>query len=107
MEKDFNRIEATVMGPNGRWLSLADLPPPDTKRWVPRRKEEIVAAVRGGILSLDEACARYALTVEEFLGWQRNVERYGLRGLRATQTQEGRRDEGRGSRGPQEQHHHA
>ncbi|HEX7727075.1 MAG TPA: DUF1153 domain-containing protein, partial [Rhizomicrobium sp.] len=51
MEKDFNRIEATVMGPNGRWLSLADLPPPDTKRWVPRRKAEIVAAVRGGILS--------------------------------------------------------
>lgn len=85
-----NNIQATVMGPNGRWLSLADLPAPDTKRWVPRRKAEVVAAVRGGILSLDDACERYALTVEEFLSWQRNVERYGLRGLRATQTQEHR-----------------
>ncbi|MBS0273795.1 MAG: DUF1153 domain-containing protein [Proteobacteria bacterium] len=85
MEQEFNSIQATVMGPNGRWLSLADLPAPDTKRWVPRRKAEVVAAVRGGILSLDDACARYALTVEEFLSWQRNVERYGLRGLRATQ----------------------
>jgi hypothetical protein len=90
MEQEFNSIQATVMGPNGRWLSLADLPAPDTKRWVPRRKAEVVAAVRGGILSLDEACVRYALTVEEFLSWQRNVERYGLRGLRATQVQEHR-----------------
>jgi len=84
----FRMNEATVMGPNGKWLSLADLPAPDTKRWVPRRKAEVVAAVRGGILSLDDACARYALTVEEFLSWQRNVERYGLQGLRATRQQD-------------------
>ena len=77
--------EGAVLGPDGRWLTLADLPAPDTKRWVPRRKAEIVAAVRGGLLTLDEACERYALTVEEYLCWQRNVERYGLQGLRATQ----------------------
>jgi Protein of unknown function (DUF1153) len=76
--------EGAVLGPDGRWLTLADLPAPDTKRWVPRRKAEIVAAVRGGLLTLDEACERYALTVEEYLGWQRNVERYGMQGLRAT-----------------------
>ena len=96
MGQDYNSIEATVMGPNGKWLSLADLPAPDTKRWVPRRKAEVVAAVRGGILSLDEACERYALTVEEFLSWQRNVERYGLQGLRATH-HDHRSDERRGS----------
>ncbi|NTB71722.1 DUF1153 domain-containing protein, partial [Agrobacterium tumefaciens] len=28
---------------------------------------EVVAAVRGGLLSLEEACERYTLTVEEFL----------------------------------------
>lgn len=96
MEHEFNNdIQATVMGPNGRWLSLADLPAADTKRWVPRRKAEVVAAVRGGILSLEDACERYALTVEEFLSWQRNVERYGVRGLRATQTQEHRSTSGR------------
>ena len=46
------------------------LPAPGTKRWVIRRKAEVVAAVRGGLLSLEEACARYTLTVEEFLAWQ-------------------------------------
>ena len=84
MEQNYQSVEATVLGPNGRWLSVDDLPSPDTKRWVPRRKAEVVAAVRGGILSLEDACTRYALTVEEFLSWQRNVERYGLEGLRAT-----------------------
>ena len=107
MEREFdNSIQATVMGPNGRWLSLADLPAPDTKRWVPRRKAEVVAAVRGGILSLEDACTRYALTVEEFLSWQRNVERYGLRGLRATRTQEHRSASDRSS-APTEHRHHA
>ena len=109
MGQNLNRIEPTVMGPNGEWLSVSDLPAPDTKRWVPRRKAEVVAAVRGGILSLDDACERYALTVEEFLSWQRNVERYGLQGLRATHQQQDRRDEdrGRSSSGPHEHHHHA
>ena len=56
-----------VVGPDGRRLTFADLPLPDTKRWVIRRKAEVVAAVRGGLLSLDEACDRYQLTNEEFL----------------------------------------
>ena len=59
-----------VIGPDGSPLTIADLPPPTTKRWVIRRKAEVVAAVRGGLLSLEEACARYTLTVEEFLSWQ-------------------------------------
>ncbi len=77
-----------VMGPDGSPLTMADLPPPGTRRWVIRRKAEVVAAVRGGLLSLDEACQRYTLTVEEFLGWQRSIERYGLAGLRATRLQQ-------------------
>ena len=55
-----------VIGPDGSPLTIADLPPPTTKRWVISRKAEVVAAVRGGLLSLEEACARYTLTVEEF-----------------------------------------
>jgi len=77
-----------VMGPDGSPLTIADLPPPGTRRWVIRRKAEVVAAVRGGLLSLDEACQRYTLTVEEFLGWQRAIERFGLAGLRATRLQQ-------------------
>ena len=67
----------------------AELPPPGT-RWVPRRKAQVVAAVRGGVITLDEACRRYALTMEEFLGWQRAIDKFGLSGLRATHAQEHR-----------------
>ncbi|ORE98856.1 hypothetical protein ATO4_00780 [Aurantimonas sp. 22II-16-19i] len=56
-----------------------------------RRKAEVVAAVRGGLLSLDEACSRYTLTVEEFLSWQMSIDQHGLAGLRTTQIQEYRR----------------
>ena len=55
-----------VIGPTGQPLSLSDLPPPDTDRWVIRHKAVLVAAVRGGIISLDEVCERYELSEEEF-----------------------------------------
>jgi hypothetical protein len=75
-----------------------DLPSPQTKRWVPRRKAQVVAAVRGGVLSLDEACHRYSLTVEEFLSWQRALDRFGLEGLCITHAQECRTLENRAAR---------
>jgi hypothetical protein len=71
----------------GHTLSLEALPCPSTTRWVPRRKADVVAAVEGGLLSLDEACERYNLTLEEFASWQRSIERAGLAGLRVTQVQ--------------------
>ena len=77
-----------VIGPDGSPLTINDLPPTNTKRWVIRRKAEVVAAVRGGLLSLDEACDRYTLTVDEFLSWQRSIDRHGLKGLRATRVQD-------------------
>ena len=77
-----------VIGPDGSPLTIADLPPSSTKRWVIRRKAEVVAAVRGGLLSLEEACSRYTLTVDEFLSWQRSIDKHGLPGLRATRVQE-------------------
>jgi hypothetical protein len=76
-----------VIGPNGDPLTHANLPAPNTKRWVIRRKAEVVSAVRGGLLSLEEACSRYTLTVEEFLAWECSIERYGFAGLRATRIQ--------------------
>jgi hypothetical protein len=77
-----------VIGPDGSPLTIADLPPSTTKRWVIRRKAEVVAAVRGGLLSLEEACRRYTLTVEEFLAWQASIDRHGLAGLRTTRIQQ-------------------
>ena len=80
-----------VIGPDGSPLTIADLPPTNTRRWVIRRKAEVVAAVRGGLLSLDEACARYGLSVEEFLSWQMSIDRGGLSALRTTRIGETRR----------------
>jgi len=77
-----------VIGPDGSPLTIADLPPSSTRRWVIRRKAEVVAAVRGGLLSLDEACARYTLTIEEFLSWQASIDEHGLAGLRTTRIQQ-------------------
>ena len=76
--------EKYVIGPTGAPLTLGDLPPANTERWVIRRKAEVVAAVRGGLLTLDEACDRYRLTNEEFLTWQKSIDRHGLAGLRTT-----------------------
>ncbi len=77
-----------VIGPDGTPLTLKDLPPPSTKRWVIRRKAEVVAAVRGDLLTLEEACDRYGLTVEEFISWQSAIDQFGLPGLRATRVQQ-------------------
>jgi hypothetical protein len=83
-----NKGERYVIGPTGAALTLADLPPPETERWVIRRKAEVVAAVRGGLLSLDDACERYRLTSEEFLAWQKSIEQHGMQGLRTTRIQQ-------------------
>jgi len=72
----------------GSVASVESLPPTDTKRWVIRRKAEVVAAVRAGIISLEDACKRYTLSVEEFLSWQRLVDSHGLPGLRVTRLQD-------------------
>jgi hypothetical protein len=77
-------IVSYVVGPDGSPLTLANLPNSNTTRWVARKKAAVVAAVRGGLLSLDDACSRYALTVEEYCTWERTIERFGLPGLRST-----------------------
>jgi transposase-like protein len=61
-----------------------DLPPPDTKRWVARRKAAVVVAVLSGVITVEEVCRRYQLSEEEFLAWRRAFEADGLPGLRAT-----------------------
>jgi hypothetical protein len=79
-----------VMGPLGKPLTLATLPPVGTTRWVPRRKAEVVAAVNGGLLSIYETCDRYDLTPEEFASWERSYDRSGIPGLRVKNTQHNR-----------------
>ncbi|MEM8987857.1 MAG: DUF1153 domain-containing protein [Pseudomonadota bacterium] len=88
MSRSAAEQEPYVIGPDGTPLTIADLPPTNTRRWVIRRKAEVVAAVRGGLISLEDACERYTLTVEEFLSWQKAIDQFGLPGLRATRVQQ-------------------
>ncbi|MEM1105607.1 MAG: DUF1153 domain-containing protein [Pseudomonadota bacterium] len=78
----------SVRGPDGRALTLKDLPPPTISRWVTRRKAEVVAAVQGGLLTEEEALDRYGLSEEEFAGWTRLYSAHGAKGLRATRLQQ-------------------
>jgi Protein of unknown function (DUF1153) len=64
-----------------------NLPAADTVRWSPYRKFSVVNGVRSGAISLDEACQRYQLSADEFLGWQRAVEGHGVGALRVTRLQ--------------------
>ena len=74
----------SVIGPDGGRLRLSDLPPANTRRWVIRRKAEVVTAVRGGLLTLAEALGRYGLTEEEFESWCGAFDQHGMSGLRTT-----------------------
>jgi Protein of unknown function (DUF1153) len=65
-----------------------DLPPPNTRRWVVRRKAAVVTAVRNGQITLEEALRRYQLTEEEYRSWERAFEQHGLPGLRSTRLQQ-------------------
>lgn len=76
-----------------RQRELDRLPAADTRRWVMRRKAQVVAAVRGGLLSFEEACQRYSLSEEEFKSWINLLDHHGVRGLRATRSQDYRHGE--------------
>jgi hypothetical protein len=63
------------------------LPPADTKRWSPSRKAAVVAAARAGLISRDEVCARYMMSDEELVAWERAYDQNGVPGLRTTRLQ--------------------
>ncbi len=73
--------------PDGSTLSRADLPKPDTRRWVASRKALVVKAVVHGLITQVEAMERYALSEEEFALWRQAVESHGEKALRVTTIQ--------------------
>lgn len=87
MGRDGRNQDAFVIGPNGEKLTCADLPPPDLRRWVSRRKAEVVLAVQGGLITIDEACMRYRLSMEEFLSWEHAMIVSGVNGLKVGNSQ--------------------
>ena len=73
--------------PDGSILTRADLPPPETRRWVASRKAVVVKAVIYGLIPEGEALERYELSEEEFALWRQAVERHGEKALRVTTLQ--------------------
>jgi endonuclease/exonuclease/phosphatase family metal-dependent hydrolase len=73
--------------PDGTIMTRADLPARDTRRWVASRKAAVVRAVRYGLITLEEAKARYGLSDEEFGSWASAVAEHGEQALKATALQ--------------------
>ncbi len=78
---------ASVFHPTGRPITSADLPPKGIRRWTSMRKAEVVACVRAGLISPENACERYMLSEEELQSWDSQLNEYGIGGLRATRLQ--------------------
>lgn len=73
--------------PDGSVMTRADLPPPETRRWVASRKASVVKAVAYGLITLKEALERYQLSEEEFDLWRKAVESHGEKALKVTAIQ--------------------
>jgi transposase-like protein len=74
----------SVMLPDGKVMTQADLPPSDTARWVASRKLAVVRGVLYGLVSQGEVCRRYQLSEDEFAEWVRAVSLHGEGALKAT-----------------------
>jgi hypothetical protein len=78
----FDRRSSKQRPDRGHDINIAlELPPPGAMRWGVRSKAAVVMAVRQGTLTLDEACQRYALSVAEYISWERGLDSFGLGGL--------------------------
>ncbi|WP_210528314.1 CtrA inhibitor SciP [Rubellimicrobium arenae] len=74
----------SVTLPDGTIMTRADLPPPDTRRWVASRKAAVVRAVTAGLISRGTALGTYGLSDEEFTEWEQAVSSHGEAALRTT-----------------------
>ena len=68
-------------------LDLVPELPKHNQRWTTTRKATLVQAVRGGWVPIEEVCALYNISVDEFIAWERHIDRYGTPGLRTTRLQ--------------------
>ena len=74
-------------------IRLDDLPPPKLSRWRAHAKALVVAGIAAGIITDDDACARYGLTLEELHSWQRIATSCGPGALAQRRLREVRRVE--------------
>lgn len=72
---------------DGSVMTLADLPPANTRRWVASRKASVVRGVAYGLISQSDALQKYQISQDEFHGWVRAVSEHGEDALKATAIQ--------------------
>jgi hypothetical protein len=80
------RLNPSSAGHVDELAEISALPNPK-QRWTVRRKAAVVEAVRGGCVPIEEVCTVYNLSVDEFLAWERDIDRNGIPGLRSTRYQ--------------------
>ena len=73
--------------PDGSVITLADLPPRETRRWVASRKAAVVRGVLYGLISEENALKNYGISTEEFHEWVRAVSLHGEAALKTTSLQ--------------------
>ena len=62
-----------VLGPRGEIVTLSSIPIGNPRRWLPQMKARVVAAIDGGLISMDEASRRYHLSREEYEAWREEL----------------------------------
>jgi hypothetical protein len=72
---------------DGSTMTRADLPIPETRRWVASRKACVVRAVVYCLMSRDEAKETYGLSDEELSQWEAAVRDHGETALKTTALQ--------------------
>ena len=72
---------------DGTMMTRADLPTPNTRRWVASRKAAVVRGVAAGLISREEAKETYLLSEDELTEWEMAVQNHGEAALKATSVQ--------------------
>lgn len=72
---------------DGTIMTVGDLPPTKTRRWVASRKAAVVRGVVYGLITKDDALRRYSLSDDEFIEWVRAVSTHGEAALKTTMVQ--------------------
>jgi hypothetical protein len=57
------------------------------ERWTPQRKAKVIDDIANGVLTLEQACEQYDLSIDEIAAWQETLARHGVNGLRVTRLQ--------------------
>lgn len=67
-----------IIGPDGSPMTVFDLPSAKTQRWSLKLKADVIAAIRGGLISREEIIARYRVSEEKLRTWKEEVEEADL-----------------------------